>query len=145
MRDTGKLRLLRKACYSNAAQLALDHPDKYTYVEGYVLAGIIPVHHAWVVDRHGRVIDLTLRDRKLTEAELNHELNNVGRVSSLDRKNILGRIPDDWEYFGVPIKTEYVRKRALETKRYGSLIDDWEHGFPLLKLPQNTVKDEVLA
>ena len=124
MSDAGRLRLLRKACYGNAAQLALDKPDKYTYVEGYVLAGIIPVHHAWVVDRRGRVIDLTLRDRELTKAELDHELNNVGKVSSLDQKNILGRIPNGWEYFGVPIKTEYVRNRALETKRYGSLIDD---------------------
>ena len=33
----------------------------------------------------------------------------------------------------------------METKRYGSLIDDWEHGFPLLKLPQSLMKAEVLA
>lgn len=46
-----------KQCYSNAANLALGDSD-LTYVEGYA-CGIIPVMHAWCVDKDGKVIDNT--------------------------------------------------------------------------------------
>ena len=43
-------------CYELSARAARDHPQ-LTYVEGF--AGDMTVHHAWLIDRHGRVIDLT--------------------------------------------------------------------------------------
>lgn len=46
-----------KQCYVNASKLANDHPE-FTYVEGWA-AGPIPVHHAWVADKNGAVIDTT--------------------------------------------------------------------------------------
>jgi hypothetical protein len=43
-------------CFELSARAARDHPQ-LTYVEGF--AGDMTVHHAWLIDRHGRVIDLT--------------------------------------------------------------------------------------
>lgn len=50
-----------KECFYNAYNLAL---DGYTYVEGYAVNQVIaiPIHHAWVIDRHGAVIDNTWSD-----------------------------------------------------------------------------------
>lgn len=47
-------------CYRNAALLALENDD-FTYVEGVALPDFapIPIEHAWVVDKKGRVIDNT--------------------------------------------------------------------------------------
>lgn len=51
----------QKLCFMNAFQLATSDPDKYTYVEGYAHPGFmpLPIHHAWVVDTEGKVIDNT--------------------------------------------------------------------------------------
>lgn len=51
----------QRLCFMNAFQLATAHPDKYTYVEGYAHPGFmpLPIHHAWVVDNQGKVIDNT--------------------------------------------------------------------------------------
>lgn len=43
-------------CYELSARAARDNPQ-LTYVEGF--AGDMTVHHAWLIDRHRRVIDLT--------------------------------------------------------------------------------------
>ena len=39
------------------------------------------------------------------------------------------------EYFGVPIKQEYLEDHMLKTKMYGPVVDDWKNQFPLLRLP----------
>lgn len=57
---------------------------------------VVPLHHGWCVDRAGRVIDVTW----------------------IDRSGV--------EYFGVPIRTPYVRQRVLRSKFWGSLFDDWQ-------------------
>lgn len=46
-----------RACYENAAMLALEHPE-LTYVEGYA-AGLIPTPHAWVTEDGTSAIDPT--------------------------------------------------------------------------------------
>lgn len=46
-----------KECFANAGRLALSHPE-YTYVEGWAFS-FIPVHHAWVLDERGRIIETT--------------------------------------------------------------------------------------
>ena len=46
-----------KDCYMNAWHLATERKD-LTYVEGYA-ASVIPVMHAWCVDKQGNVIDPT--------------------------------------------------------------------------------------
>jgi len=52
-----------KACFFNAHKLAKRHPRTYRYVEGLAYCGFFPMHHAWVVDAQGRVIDNTWRER----------------------------------------------------------------------------------
>ena len=44
-------------CFMNASHLVLDNP-KLTYVEGFA-GHVIPVHHAWCIDKRGKVIDPT--------------------------------------------------------------------------------------
>lgn len=47
-------------CFWHAFQLALQHPERFTYVEGYAFNGRpIPIHHAWCVDKGGNVVDPT--------------------------------------------------------------------------------------
>ena len=45
-----------KACFYNAATTAIIHGLRY--VEGYT-AAIIPVHHAWCIDKDNKVIEVT--------------------------------------------------------------------------------------
>lgn len=47
------------ACFENAFELALTHPE-LTYCEGRALSmGIVPVEHAWCVTDDGQVVDTT--------------------------------------------------------------------------------------
>lgn len=69
---------LQGQCFANAGALALSEPD-LTYVEGYGCpSGLIPVEHAWCVDRSGRVIDPTWK------------------------------APETASYFGVPLTHEFL-------------------------------------
>lgn len=50
------------ACFEQARELALLHPERFTYVEGYAYSQIdfcVPIHHAWCVDEYGNVVDPT--------------------------------------------------------------------------------------
>jgi 2'-5' RNA ligase len=51
-----------KECFKNAFQVMMDHG--HTYVEGYAFPkGIpLPIHHAWNVDKNGKVIDSTWKE-----------------------------------------------------------------------------------
>ena len=49
-----------KQCFMNAAHLALDNRN-FIYCEGFAYNGILPLHHAWVIDSKGNVIDNTWR------------------------------------------------------------------------------------
>lgn len=47
-------------CFWQTFQLALQRPERFTYVEGYAFNGRpIPIHHAWCVDDGGNVADPT--------------------------------------------------------------------------------------
>ena len=48
-------------CFRNAALMALGDPD-LEYVEGYAFGTVVPVHHAWVVNRKDEVLDPTWPD-----------------------------------------------------------------------------------
>lgn len=82
-----------RQCYENAGALALERPE-LTYVEGYAYPpGLIPVHHAWCVDRQGRVIDNTL-------ASAAHS-----------------------EYFGVPVSRDHLYETVGQRKHWGILVE----------------------
>lgn len=94
----------QQMCYKNAAEAVLwDDADDLIYCEGMVDA-IIPIDHAWLIDKNGKVIDPTLR--------------NTGHING---------------YFGVPFKREFLRKTVLNNKRYG-VFDwrhkDWVNADP---------------
>jgi len=99
-----------KQCFMNAQRLLARSWVRFrdadlesiVYCEGYAV-GIIPVHHAWLVDRSGYVIDPTWRE------------------------------PERATYFGVPFKTAYVIGKVTQTKVWGSMLDNHEQGWPLLR------------
>lgn len=89
-------------CYNNALRLALED-SSLIYVEGFASGkGGPPIHHAWVTDGTGRVIDNTW--------------------------SVPGAV-----YAGVPFTTQFVSITGLKNEGVGSLIDDWEHDWPLLR------------
>lgn len=89
-----------KNCFQNAYLLATAWPAKYTYVEGWA-AGIIPVHHAWVVDAAGNVVDPTWAPPN--------------------------RVTPGTAYFGVAFKKAYLERATTRAGYYG-LLGQWNGG-----------------
>jgi hypothetical protein len=84
-------------CYMNAS-LAVFNDDDLTYVEGKVFIHGVPIEHAWCATADGSVIDPTL--------------------TGSDDDGSFDYIKD---YFGVPFRTDYVRKACLRNGYYGLL------------------------
>lgn len=83
----------KKQCYANAGILAMENPE-LTYVEGYACPpGLIPVNHAWCVDRQWRVVDNTFDDAAGAQ------------------------------YFGVPCSRGFLLSRISETGVWGLMGD----------------------
>jgi hypothetical protein len=86
-----------KQCYMNSTKKAMElyyrGEQEWFYCEGYVVSGKlpIPIAHAWLANRKGEVIDLTLR---------NYE-------------------PGELSYFGIPFQQRYVNETAFVTGYYG--------------------------
>lgn len=96
-----------KQCFRNSIMGTSSYKD-LIYVEGYT-STIIPIHHAWLSTKGGRVIDLTLRNNELRESE-------YGPIG----------------YFGTPMNREWVMMTSINRKHGCSMIDNWEDGYPLL-------------
>jgi len=80
-------------CFMNSAHLAIANPEMI-YVEGKMACHGIGLDHAWCVDADGFVHDPTIRD------------GHDGHIS---------------DYYGVPFKTDYLRKALVWNKYYGLL------------------------
>lgn len=84
-----------KQCFSNSANWVLGKKGKgWTYTEGYALRpslGLL-IHHAWVTNAEGHVLDLTWRD------------------------------PEQCLYFGVPFTEEELRQELVKNEVYGLLV-----------------------
>lgn len=108
-----------KQCFYNSQMVLIfgDHEHRLSYVEGYMLK-IIPILHGWL-EINGKVIDVTAR----------HPRRGKGRLS--DR--VFGEWKDDRLYMGVKFKRDYVRHTILKRGYAGSLIDDWQNSWPLLR------------
>lgn len=89
----------KQNCFQHAAEAAMLERS-ITYCEGYAIS-IIPVHHAWLLDSAGNVIETTWPE--------------VGQA-----------------YFGIPFRTDYVRRQVKEQKHY-SMLDQWETDWPTIR------------
>jgi hypothetical protein len=111
-----------KQCFANSQSFVLEgDTDEFTYYEGFAIGRApIPVHHGWVVI-NGKVIDLTW-----------HLEEPASRVLLPGRP--VGELPKNWAYWGFPVENlEYVRARVLGRGMIGSLLDDWEGNYPLMR------------
>jgi len=112
-----------KQCFANAQRLVLlsDEP-RLTYYEGYAVSRIgFPVHHGWV-GINGKVIDLTWR------------LAAPDTSRSLLPAHPVGALPKPYVYWGFGVESrEYIRFRILTREVIGSLLDDMEGDYPLLR------------
>lgn len=102
-------------CFRNAFELTKDQPERFIYCEGFA-AGIIPVMHAWCIDRETQtVVDVTWSGG-------HHE--EQGR-----------------DYFGIPFNWRYAVEATLNREYYG-IIDDWQNDWPVLKEPVENFLNE---
>jgi hypothetical protein len=99
----------RHGCYKNACHLAIEDPT-LTYVEGKVATCGIAIDHAWCINWDGIVIDPTLEAARADDT--------FTRVHG---------------YFGVPFRTDYLRKAALTNGHYG-LLDIMSAPYTLREL-----------
>lgn len=97
---------LVKACFDNAFNLAVTHPD-YLYVEGYAQCTVVPVAHAWCVHAEtGQVVDPTW-------VNLSHAT--------------------EANYYGIRFSRRFILAQAAETGDPSVLEDDWRHDHQVLK------------
>jgi hypothetical protein len=77
-------------CYYNAMVMAVNHPERWTYCEGYAVLETlgVPMEHAWCLDSNGNVVDPTWEGAA--------DYFGV-RINSID----LMRIANKTEYHGV--------------------------------------------
>lgn len=98
----------RGECYMNAQRYVVMNPDTdWMYCEGFWAwsGGLWPLHHAWLIDGEGRVVDMTAEDCDKLAPD---------RVK-----------PETDTYFGVEIPAWFVRERAWATKTWDVISDAW--------------------
>ena len=129
---TGMIECLPKQCFHNAQMMTLadsyHETQRVKYHEGYVFTGIMPILHAWIT-LDDKIVDVTLStDPESTQRFFDGE---SPQEDLMDR--VLGVIPDEWEYIGVPMENRYVIDTMLENMESRSLIDNWQDSWPLLR------------
>ena len=111
-RPKGMRRRAPRQCFANSQEyllvrLATTGLAPFKYVEGFAYHSrpgfSLSIHHGWLVDEEGQVIDLTWEH------------------------------PEDSVYVGVPFHTKYVRDRMLATKQWHTLLDDYRDSYALLR------------
>lgn len=104
-----------KSCFETAGRAALERPDVFFYVEGWA-AGLVPIHHAWLVTRDGVVVDPVWAG-----------------VSEEDPNPLPGEA-----YVGVPFHASSLRRRLLRTEVWGLFYFDHSlvtEGLPEAEVP----------
>lgn len=112
----------RQQCFANSQSFVLHaETDDFAYYEGYAVGRIgFPVHHGWV-ELNGKVIDLTWTVASSASRDLLPD-------------HPMGELPEPYAYWGVRFEDmDYVRHRLIKREMIGSLIDDWEADYPLLR------------
>lgn len=98
-----------KQCYQNTFQAVLYNevdPTEWFYTEGVVHRDGLPIEisHAWLSNRKGEVIDLTLRDAGPKET-----------------------------YYGIPFKLDYVVEQTMKNGYYGLFSDGCTYNQDVIK------------
>lgn len=110
-----------RQCFSNAQLLVIcDGSGHLVYHEGYAVGRSIVVHHGWVMI-NGKVVDTTWQVKEPASRSFmpNHPI---------------GELPENYEYFGFAVENEdYIDHRITHRELVGSLLDDWEGNYPLLR------------
>jgi hypothetical protein len=117
-------------CFVNAQRaVLLDSTRQLLYVEGFVFdeRSQVPFLHGWLV-LGGRVVDFTAVPSAARPAE-DEPLPCI--LGEFERRH----------YFGVEFDRSHVERRAATLGGLGALIDDWEHGFPLLRTTNSDCSD----
>lgn len=107
-----------KQCYSNAGRAVLNYEvdiDEWFYTEGVMACGSLPIliHHAWLSNEAGEVMELTSR-----------YAHNDGA-----------------QYWGIPFKTEWLRKQMLKQGFWGLFSD----GIQYQPITERPVPDAIRA
>jgi hypothetical protein len=105
-----------KACFDNSYKAALASRGNLSYVEGYAFSKFMPVHHAWNIDRDGKIVDTTWCGN-------DEDLGAFTRPSP------------GVAYLGVVFDLAYVR--GMRTDENTCVIDQWQKSWPLLCVPFN--------
>lgn len=125
-----------KECYLNAfhaATAGLAHG--FVYAEGLGMH-IIPVNHAWV-DLNGLPIDFTWRDFEDASKDATTLMNRLKSASKKDTPTtLMERVERNMRergYFGFTVPFTYLGRIVRQKNACGSLLDDWENEWPLLR------------
>lgn len=115
----------RSQCFRNCQRFVMNLASPLVrYAEGFVMVGGLVDLHAWL-SVNGKVVDLTLR-RFPAEGE-------SGDPDTGYRLAVLGEIPAGRIYRGMAFDTEPLSRLCLRRQSWGTLIDDWQNDFPLLR------------
>jgi hypothetical protein len=127
-------------CFSNAANAVIEDKiagrEELTYVEGFAHRGGIVVHHAWVINADGKVLELTWRDGGTecgycVEGEIDQEFDedDVATWEPIPCPHCGGTGESDYEhytlehaeYFGIEVDTDTMVKIVKRRGVYGAL------------------------
>ena len=116
-------RFVAKQCFYNAQTIALASHGGIDYVEGVAYCKLIPMDHAWNAI-NGKVVDLTWRGRN-------------------DEMPIMGIIPTGWEYWGVALPHDSVRRYWNRFGESNAMLQNHRERHPLFRKkfePKTTTK-----
>lgn len=80
-RPKGIKRMIPNQCYKNAYDFCISNSG-YRYVEGFIDSEIIPIQHAWVIDKDDNVIELTFREAAAQYLGIIIPISVVNRIIS---------------------------------------------------------------
>ena len=114
MEITSGINCNAKECFYNAQMMTLEdsyRSNRVKYHEGQFFFGLIPLAHAWIT-LDDIIVDVTIlkdMDKKTRQEDL--------------KDRILGVVPEELEYMGVEIDSEFVIKNMMDTGWALSLLE----------------------
>lgn len=115
-------------CFDNATRLVLaDRTGELSYVEGFAVGTVMPVHHAWAIIG-GKVIDLTWRC-PTPAVVMEHEMSD----------RVLGEFGGRRAYVGIPFPRDTVGARFAELGNAQPFFEDTDWCTPRFRAPRKSL------